>query len=193
MSFKSLAYDWFMKPGEILGFARRRRSLLQGIRGRVLEIGVGTGLNLPHYGRDLDLVAVDPQMPLLSRAKRRRRDGQTLVCARAEALPFRDATFGVAVGTLVFCTVNDPEAGLGEVRRVLSSEGELRVIEHVRWERRPALGRIQDLLTPAWKRVADGCHLNRNTLASLLDAGFEVESLREDVGGLVVEVRARRG
>lgn len=184
-------YDVFMAPAERLGFAGRRRGLLQGLRGRVLEIGVGTGLNLPQYGTEPSVIAVDPKISLIRYARRRQRRGQCLVCARAEALPFRDATFQAAAGTLVFCTVGDPGKGLAELRRVLEPDAELRLIEHVRWERRPIMARLQDWLTPAWRAISDGCHLNRATEKLIEQAGFKIERRREDFGGVFVEVRAR--
>jgi ubiquinone/menaquinone biosynthesis C-methylase UbiE len=192
-SFDGWLYDLFMAPAERLGFAGRRRDLLHGLRGLVLEIGAGTGLNLPHYGPGPTVIAVDPKLSLIRHALRRRRPGQYLVCARAEALPFPDATFQAAAGTLVFCTVGDPERGLGELRRVLEPEAELRLIEHVRWERRPALARLQDWLTPAWKAISDGCHLNRATEKLIEQAGFEIERRREDFSGVFVEIHARPG
>ena len=184
-------YDLFMLPGERLGFTRRRRDLVHELRGRVLEVGSGTGLNFPQYGSSATVIAVDPKISHIRYARRRRRLGLHQVCARAEALPFRDATFQAAVGTLVFCTVTDPERGLGELRRVLEPEAELRLIEHVRWERRPALARLQDWLTPAWKVISSGCHLNRATERMIERAGFKIERRREDFDGIFVEVHAR--
>ncbi|UCC49457.1 MAG: class I SAM-dependent methyltransferase [Gemmatimonadota bacterium] len=190
-SFDGWLYDVFMAPAERLGLASRRRDLLHGLRGLVLEIGAGTGLNLPHYGPGPTVIAVDPKMSHIRYARRRQRRGQYLVCARAEALPFRDATFQAAAGTLVFCTVGDPGKGLAELRRVLEPEAELRLIEHVRWERRPTMARLQDWLTPAWKTISDGCHLNRATEKLIEQAGFEIKRRREDFGGVFVELHAR--
>lgn len=190
-SFDGWLYDVFMAPAERLGLASRRRDLLHGLRGLVLEIGAGTGLNLPHYGPGPTVIAVDPKMSHIRYARRRQRRGQYLVCARAEALQFRDATFQAAAGTLVFCTVGDPGKGLAELRRVLEPEAELRLIEHVRWERRPTMARLQDWLTPAWKAISDGCHLNRATEKLIEQAGFEIERRREDFGGVFVELHAR--
>ncbi len=97
------------------------------------------------------------------------------------------------MGTLVFCSLDDPEAGLAELRRVLAPGGVLRVIEHVRWDRHPIGARLQDWLTPAWRVIADGCRLNRPTESLIRGAGFRVERSRHDVDGLLLEIHARSG
>lgn len=188
---KGWLYDIVMAPLERFGFARRRRALLRDLRGRVLEIGVGTGMNLPAYEDGTVVIAVDRQLSLIRHARRRRAAHQQLVVARAEALPFRAGSFGAAVGTLVFCSLDEPEAGLAELRRVLAPGGVLRVIEHVRWDRHPLAARLQDWLTPAWRVIADGCRLNRPTESLIRGAGFRVERRRHDVDGLLLEIHAR--
>ncbi len=191
MPIKGWLYDAVMAPFERLAFARRRRALLRDLRGRVLEIGVGTGMNLPAYEDGAVVIAVDPQLPLIRHARRRQVKPQQLVCARAEALPFREGSFGAAVGTLVLCSVDDPEGGLAELGRVLEPAGVLRVIEHVRWDRHPLAARLQDWLTPIWRVLADGCRLNRSTEALIRGAGFQIEWRRQDVDGLLLEIHAR--
>lgn len=152
---------------------RLRAEVVGRAEGRVLEIGVGTGANFPHYPVNIRLVAVDPDPFMLRRAKKRAkalsRDVE-LVLASAEALPFRDHAFDTVVATLVFCSVADLDRSLAEVRRVLRPGGAFKFIEHVRAD--GILGRIQDAATPAWRRVAGGCHLNRRTVAALEAAGF---------------------
>lgn len=192
MSAKGILYDLVMAPLERLGLRDRRRRLLAGVSGRVLEVGVGTGLNLPSYPADAWIVASDPQLSLLRRARRRRRPAQQLVCARAEALPFPDGGFDAVVGSFVFCTIADPARGLDEVGRVLAADGELRLFEHVRWSGYPWRVRLQDAFTPAWRLIADGCHLNRDTVALVESAGFRVIRRRDDLDGLIVELSARR-
>src|SRR5262249_41209589 len=105
---------------------------------------------------------------------RRRAPAARLVQARAEALPFRASVFDIVVTGLVFCSVDDPAAGLGEVRRVLRPAGTLRMLEHVRSER-PLRARIQDLLQPVWTRVAGGCRPNRATERTVEAAGFAID------------------
>ncbi len=191
MPIKGWLYDFVMAPFERLAFGRRRLALLHDLRCRVLEIGVGTGLNLPKYENGVVVVAMDRQLSLIRHAHRRQADRQLLVCARAEALPFRDGSFEAAVGTLVFCSLDDPELGLAELRRVLVPGGVLRVIEHVRWERHPIVARAQDWLTPAWRLIADGCHLNRPTEKLIRNAGFRIDRRRENADGLLLEIHAR--
>jgi len=114
------------------------------------------------------------------------------VAARAEALPYPDASFDTVVATLVLCTVGDPHASLREVRRVLKPGGLLLVFEHVRLEN-PLLAGLQAALTPAWKHLAGGCHLDRDTLRLVREAGFvAVQELPESRALFRVAVAVRR-
>jgi ubiquinone/menaquinone biosynthesis C-methylase UbiE len=155
----------------------RRRRLLAGARGAVLEIGGGTGANLAHY-RDVDRVTIaEPDPFMRSRIGPKLEDARVPVevsPARAEALPFPDGSFDTVVSTLVLCTVPDQEAALDEVRRVLRPGGRLLFIEHVR-AADPA-ARWQDRLGPIWGRLFGGCHLDRDTVAAIEEAGFEIET-----------------
>lgn len=183
-----------MELPENFGLRELRRNVLRGVRGRVLEPGIGTGRNLPLYPPGVErLVGVDPDEVMLRRA--RERAGKVpfpvdLVPASAGELPFEDASFDAAVATLAFCTIPDPLKALRETRRVLGSGGELRLLEHVRMEREP-VARVQEAATPLWKRVAGGCHLDRDTLALVREAGFGVERVGRHLDGLVLEVFAR--
>src|SRR5437764_4969074 len=127
----------------------RRRALLEQARGRVLEIGGGTGANLPFYGPGVDeLVITEPEEPMARRLERKL-EGYSLpvqlVRTLAEQLPFEDESFDVVVATLVLCTVDDPARALGEARRVLKPGGRLLFLEHVRSDD-PKLARWQDRL-----------------------------------------------
>ena len=166
-------YDAFMTLVEWTGLKRWRAWLVAGVRGRVLEVGCGTGRNLPLYAPGTRVVALELDRHVL-RAARRRAAHIPLVLGDAEALPFRDREFDTVVSGLVFCTVRDPMRGLAEVRRVLRPDGELRMIEHVR-SASPLLGRLQDLGQPAWTWVAGGCHPNRNTEANVEASGFLID------------------
>lgn len=173
-------YDRILWWGERAGNADRRRKLLATAYGGVLEVGAGTGLNLPLYPEGLGrLVLTEPERNMARRLERRlARIGRSaeVVCAPAEALPFDDGAFDTVVSTLVLCTVEDPAASLAEVARVLRSGGSLLFLEHMRSEE-PRLARWQDRLHGPWRSFADGCNCNRNTLALLEGAGFEITAI----------------
>jgi len=169
-------YDPFLAFGERRGMRDRRAALLAGARGRVLEIGAGTGLNLPFYVAELDaLVVSEPEEGMARRLESRRareRPDARVVRASADALPFADASFDVVVSTMVLCTVPDPEAAVAEVRRVLRPGGRLLYLEHVRGD--VPLGRWQDRLARPWAAFAAGCRCDRPT-HDLLDRTFALE------------------
>jgi ubiquinone/menaquinone biosynthesis C-methylase UbiE len=156
-----------------------RKDVVSPAMGRVLELGVGTGLNLRFYAPGTQVVAIEPDPAMLRRAGDRRNGAKAsvqLISAAAEALPFPDGVFDEVVATLVFCSVRSPALSLREVRRVLKPGGRLRFMEHVRspdarW------AAMQDLVTPLWKLIADGCCPNRPTLDSIRQAGFDVKSV----------------
>lgn len=164
--------------------AELKRKLLANARGRVLEIGVGTGLSFAHYPPIDELVGVDPSEPMLRRARRRATElgrDVTLVEAPAEALPFEDESFDTVVSLAVLCTVDDPSRVLQEIRRVLRSGGSFVFLEHVR-SSDPKLAQWQDRLERPWGWIAGGCHPNRQTLEAIERAGFEpLELEREDL------------
>jgi ubiquinone/menaquinone biosynthesis C-methylase UbiE len=139
------------------------------------------------------VVGVDPNPAMLERARARAAAAAvpvTLEIGRAEALPVESGRFDAAVASLVFCTVEDPPAVAREIHRALKPGGELRFLEHVRSPGR-RLARLQDLATPAWRRLFGNCHPNRDTLGVLTQAGFEIERLTRRLGGVVVEGTAR--
>jgi SAM-dependent methyltransferase len=167
-------YDPFLALGERRGMAARRRALLAGAHGRVLEIGAGTGGNLAAYPAGLDaLVLTEPEPGMRARLQRRVErggGGAAVVDAPAEALPFADGEFDTVVCTLVLCTVADAQAAVQEIRRVLRPGGRLLFVEHVRADDR-RLARRQDRLAGPWRAFAAGCRCNRPTL-DLLRAHF---------------------
>ncbi len=183
-------YDAGMALAERGWLARWRDWLVFGVRGRVLELGCGTGRNLPRYRSGTALFGVDPHPQNLERA-RRRAHGVPLVQARAEALPFRDGAFDTVVASLVLCSVDDTPRALAELRRVLAPDGSLRAMEHVRagsaWR-----ARLQDAVQPAWTRLSGGCHPNRDTEAEVEAAGFRVEAQGRRARGLFRRFSAAR-
>lgn len=169
-----LLYDVSMALVERTGLGRWRDWLARGTpAGRVLDLGCGTGRNLPLFPRGVRAIGLDPCRETLAKA-RRRAPGVPLVCARAEALPFRDDSFDTVVSGLVFCSVLDPARGLAEVRRVLRPAGRLRMLEHVR-ARGGVAAWLQDRTQPAWTWLTGGCHPNRDTEAAVEAAGFVID------------------
>jgi ubiquinone/menaquinone biosynthesis C-methylase UbiE len=160
-----------------------REALIGRATGNVLEIGGGTGANLPFYDEGIaELVITEPEEPMARRLERKlgRSSLQArVVRAPAEELPFDDATFDFVVSTLVLCTVDDPARALAEIHRVLKPGGQLVFLEHVRSED-PGLARWQDRLEGVQVRVGHGCHPNRPTLENIERASFTVAELEHD-------------
>ena len=177
---KSRFYDLMDWPMDAMGMGRLRRRLWEQAQGkRVLEVGVGTGRNVPHYPPESSVVAVDLSPGMLRRAVRRAgRAGRQVdfVLADAQHLPFRENAFDTVAATCVFCSVPDPVQGLKELRRVSRSEGSVLLLEHVR-AGNPLLGRVMDWLNPISTRF-QGVNINRDTVNNVRLAGFDIE--RED-------------
>ena len=178
--FFAATYDSFMKSSEREGLTDMRRMLVDQAAGRALEIGGGTGLNLPHYGPQVNsLTITEPDPSMLKRLERRikaDRPATTVLRAPAEDLPFEDGTFDMVVSTLVLCGVDDQPRAVREIRRVLRPGGTLLFLEHVRSDD-PKAARKQDRMN--WlNRLVVCCECNRPTLDTIEDAGFEVGSLQ---------------
>jgi ubiquinone/menaquinone biosynthesis C-methylase UbiE len=178
----SACYDRGFQATEEAGLREMRRELLAQARGRVLELGAGTGLNLDHYPdgiEGLTLVEPDPHMTKRLREKLAHsgRTAEVLVVeAPAEELPFPDDSFDTAAVTLVLCTVPDQAAALTEIKRVLKPGGRLLFLKHVR-SRSPELAKWQDRLEGPWRFLGDGCHCNRDTVKAIGAAGFELSDV----------------
>jgi len=168
-------YQPLLWGGERAGMRELRRDLLTQARGRTLEIGGGTGLNLAHYPADVDLVLTEPDPSMRARLRRVAGDRAEVVDAPAEHLPVPDASVDTVVSTLVLCTVDGPDRALREVARVLRPDGRLLFLEHVRSES-PALARRQDRAAAAWQRFAVGCRCNRATVELIEACGFRVDA-----------------
>jgi ubiquinone/menaquinone biosynthesis C-methylase UbiE len=175
----AVLYDPFVWLGEAAGMRRRRRTLVAEARGRVVEIGAGTGLNVAHYTDAVDeLVLTEPE-PGMRRKLVRRLERQAcaarILATPAERLPLADASVDTVVSTLVLCTVDDPESALREIARVLRPDGQLLFIEHVRASSR-LLAACQDKLLRPWRGFAGGCVCNRPTVELMRACGFTVEA-----------------
>lgn len=190
-----------MAPLERRHLRTIRRTLLSAASGSVLEIGAGSGVNLPYYRMDriahLTLSDIEERGEVYETrfGVLRARWGSslpalTVVTLDATRLPFEDGAFDTVVATLVFCSVECAPCGFDEIRRVLKPGGRYLFLEHVRPEH-PQLRRTFDLINPVWKRIAGGCNLNRETLSAIADAGFTI-TRRGDVGsGVFVYGEAR--
>jgi ubiquinone/menaquinone biosynthesis C-methylase UbiE len=180
-SLFALMYDRMSRKSEDAGVRAMREGLLAEAGGRVLEIGGGTGANLPHYGEGVEsLVLTEPEPAMLRRLQSKAHEQAPLakvVQAPAEDLPFADDSFDTVVSTLVLCGVDDQEQALREVRRVLQPGGRFLFLEHVRSDD-PDFARFQDRMN--WlNRLVVNCDCNRSTLAGIEGAGFTVSHLEQ--------------
>jgi ubiquinone/menaquinone biosynthesis C-methylase UbiE len=192
-TFRSLVYDLAMVPPDAVGLRRQRIRITAAASGRVLEIGIGTGRNLPYYTEVASVTGLDPEPRMLERARRRSRSlpfVAEFTQGVAEDLPFPDGQFDTVVVSLALCTIPDPAMALSEIGRVLVPGGSLVFLEHVRSPRR-VLGALHDRLTPLWRRLSGGCHLDRTTVDEIVEAGFEITDLWRSKGGSLVQGSAR--
>ena len=169
--------DLAMRNTRLAGY---RHATISAATGRVLEIGVGSGLNLPIYGAAVDQVdGIDLSPELLHRASERMGDVRvpvSLVRASAEQLPFADTAFDTLVMTWTLCSIPNPSAALTEMRRVLRPGGRLMFVEHG-LSPEPRIIRWQHRLTPCWKWIGGGCHLDRKMDDLIRAAGFKLDAL----------------
>ena len=188
---------------DTLGLDATRRALLAKARGDVLELGVGTGLNLPGYDatRVASLTAVDISRGMLEKAEARARtqglfvdangkSAATFAVADAERLPFPDASFDCVVDTFSLCVFADPEAALREVRRVLKPDGVALLVEHTKSKTVPLLGAYQDLVAAPVTKMSKGCAWNQDVVAMATRAGLRVTSAEPGLAGLLTTLEA---
>jgi ubiquinone/menaquinone biosynthesis C-methylase UbiE len=188
-------YDAVLAPTEWMGVRDQRRRLMDGLTGRVVEIGAGTGLNVPLYSATAHEVhAIEPDRHMLEKLRSKASGSSTrLYLYRADAhhLPFAGGVFDVAIVTFALCTIPDPERALDEAHRVVRGGGVLRFLEHVRSEKNRTAG-WQDRAAPLWGRISGGCRLNQPTVEILEATRWEVDDVWRSGGGSVVAGQAFR-
>lgn len=181
-------YDLFMVPQDRFGLRHQRAKLCGEASGRVLEIAIGTGLNLPHYNQAASVVGVDNNLGMLRRAIRRTWESPVpveLVAADARRLPFPDSSFDSVVIGFSLCTIPDPAVAIEEFARVTSPDGTFHFLEHVR-SGTTRMARLQDRYTGAWERISGGCRANQDTGAILEQSSWTISSVwTSDSGGLI--------
>lgn len=177
MGFSEALYDLFLAPLEKFRLTKKREQLMNNIKGNVLEIGAGTGINFKHYPyqniSQLDITDIE-----LTEKVKQYKFPSTLAVSKSqhsvESLPFSDSTYDYVVFTLVFCSVTNPLKGLQEIKRVLKPDGKIIFVEHVLPISNP-WKQLFHKMNPTWVKIAHGCHLNRETLKTIEQAGFRIE------------------
>ncbi len=178
-------YDILENPMEMMALKKWRIELMKELKGKVLEVGVGTGKNIEHYPMDIDITAIDFSEKMLEKAYAKAaklHKKVKLISMDAQNMNFPDNTFDVIFTTCVFCSVPDPILGLQEMRRVCKSKGKIIMIEHVRSENK-ILGLIMDILNPIFVN-SYGANINRKTIDNINRAGFinvSVTNLYSDI------------
>jgi ubiquinone/menaquinone biosynthesis C-methylase UbiE len=177
MSYSLKAYDRFMYYFEKKALDDLRKEILKGVKGNVLEIGPGTGVNLKYFNKNtisqLTYIDVDYTKGLEEKAKEKC-PNINFVDGSVEKMPFENNSFDHVIFTLVFCSVKNPLNGLSEIKRVLKDYGEIHFIEHVLPEKQP-IKVIFNNFNSLWHKVSGGCNLNRKTIDTIIDAGFDVD------------------
>ncbi len=174
--FVASIYDALMLPADRLGFEQVRRMVVRSARGRVLEIGAGTGLNFKHFENADCVLAIEPDPFMLKRAVPRVKTCAALTQARAEELPFPDKSFDTVVSTLTFCTIGNPLKAAQEIKRVLKDDGCFFFAEHPIADK-PFLANAERLVTPLWKKLAGGCHLDRDIVSYFEAGGLRISEI----------------
>ncbi len=178
-------YDIFEQPMEAMSLKKWRSEVVKDLKGKVLEVGVGTGKNIPYYPDNIEATAIDFSEKMLEKAREkaeRFNKNINLIHMDAQNMDFPDNTFDRVFTTCVFCSVPDPIKGLKEIRRVCKPDGKIIMIEHVRSEKK-VLGLIMDILNPLTVNLY-GANINRRTVENIEMAGFtgvEVTNLTGDI------------
>lgn len=188
-------YDTVLAPTERLGVRDQRRRLMEGLTGKIVEIGAGTGLNIPLYPATADEIhALEPDQHMVERLMEKASDSPVpLYLYRGDAhdLPFSAGVFDAAIITFALCTIPEPIRALDEVHRVVRSGGTLRFLEHVR-SPSARTARWQDRINPMWGKVSGGCRLNQPTVEILEATHWDVDEIWRSGGGFVAAGQAFR-
>lgn len=184
----SKIYDSTCIPSEKAGLTEWRAEILSSLNGNVLEVGAGTGFNLPHYTQKVSrLVLSDPDKHMIRRLKKKRSQQidermEIMTASLNNKLPMDDNTFDSVVSTLVLCSVKDVKFALSEIKRVLRPGGRFAFLEHIAADKKfnRKLHKLQGRVEPLWKLVMDNCHLRRETDNFITQAGFNIEWIKRD-------------
>lgn len=195
--FMATLYDPFMARTEQACLGAWRAELLSSARGRVLEIGAGTGANIAHYPEDVELTLVEPDPHMRSRLEAALAEANRearIVEGTLSDVEDREQAYDTIVSTLVLCSVEDVDSVVGQIFKALKPDGRLLFLEHVGAAQDTSRRRWQERIEPVWKHLAEGCHLCRDTEAALERAGFEIvaitrESLRKALPFLRPSIR----
>ena len=180
-------YDALCGYMERRGLLEWRRRLVGDLTGDILEIGAGTGRNFAHYPAEATVYGSEFDPVMLSAGIARARDARADVLpllADGSRLPFADHVFDVVVIGLALCSIPDPVAAVGEIRRVLRADGRFRFLEHVRGDPGTKKARMQDRVNPFWRAFSGGCNCNRRSADLVANAGFDLDSLARFEFGL---------
>jgi len=183
-----------MSPFEKTILKNIRRDLVGQAIGNVLEIGSGSGVNFSYYRREkvVGVRAIEPNPLMQERALKKVRRSLVpirMYTSNAEELPFPDNSFDSVIATLVFCTIPDPVKALKEIQRVAKSNAKIFLFEHVKLDQ-PLLSKIQDYLTPMWKKICDGCCLNRPTLNLVRESDFTLTKVETYYKSFLITIEA---
>ena len=170
-------YDVLEYPMES-GFSNWRKELLSQAEGKTLEVGIGTGKNIPHYPTGIELTGIDfsPKMIEIAGKKAQNYDNVSLHVMDAESMDFEDNSFDTVVTSCVFCSVPNPVQGLKEIRRVCKKDGKVLMLEHVRSNNK-VIGKMMDIANPLPLHIY-GANINRQTYENLLKAGFNPQDVK---------------
>lgn len=185
----SKVYDIFEQPMETMSLKKWRIEATKDLKGKVLEVGVGTGKNIPYYPDDIDITAIDFSEKMLAKAREKAKKLNKkveLLQMDAQNMEFADNTFDMIFTTCVFCSVPDPVKGLEEIRRVCKPDGKIIMIEHVRSERK-ILGLIMDIFNPLTVNLY-GANINRRTVENVHKAGFSSVIATNLTGDIVKKI-----